>query len=297
MVFQIPNILAGVTSSKPKIPPSKIEGKEIPVLTTVEKKYLQMTDGKPSELVRLLIAMGCNIVDSGENKNEKLITNDEGILSKTIMSGIRTYCRKFDESKGLPTQEADAKESITSETKQYVDQDEFITGTSDLKPVSLNDIQKFFGAQSLIRRKEKGGEIIRESRKVKIVKVKERIAEVYRYLAAKIATKKIGPQGATKFEDIKNVFAGKNFTECYEILIQKFNVRSNEVMNDPSITNTVAEVRTLSRRLDQLAGIESLVLIQNETARKTQEALAAIEALPEWEKRKAKRESGLFPAA
>lgn len=288
----------------------KAEIHRTPFHAAVEERYLYSSDSSLTDLGKLLIGMGCHILNMGSESQQKTVTNDEYHLGSIIESAIRDFSEGYERNSKNALPELTAGKAIGEYKEFFLDENDFIEGTDKLRPISIHDMLDFFGKLGLMRAKHPNGEKLRgetSERDPIIFDLQNRISATYQRLAKLIAMgaihdpkktphaieimlkkgkenmRKNGislPNGS-EINELNALFKGKNFGECCNILSIGFGVKPDVIFTDPNIIELFAEIRTLSRRLNQLIGINTIDEIQSETAK-------AIAELQEEERKKKK---------
>lgn len=154
---------------------------ELPFLEEVSSEYLVKPDGQPTLLTYLLKDLGCTIHPESEAHGLTPVAHDEKMLSPTIQKVIADYMRYHDHHPETYDETA-IGDAMRDHTSSLMDPYDFVPGTTDLQPISINGIRRFMLDTALMR----VGKSDHFKSNPTIQKLQHRISEVSKALATEI---------------------------------------------------------------------------------------------------------------
>lgn len=215
----------------------------LPGIVQLPSHLLLEKDGKPIELQKLLLELGCNIFTEGKNTTN--VMNENPLLMKLAAEAIRKY------------QSGYASGNLVDIRARQMH------GTANMKP--LSEIGNFVGNMGMMRRDEAGIRI-REGGGFEIEECKKAIRRLYARIGTTLAEKVINERGhllkpekveegtqetrkkvfsltklppaVTQHQRIVESFSNMGFAEMMNILMNKYHVESDKVITSPAWLQT-----------------------------------------------------------
>lgn len=252
---------------------------ELPFLEEVASEYLIKPDGKPTLLTYLLKNLGCTIHPQSDAHGLTPVGHDERILSPTIHRVIADYTRYHDHHHET-YDETIIGDAMRDHTSSLLDPYDFVPGTTDLQPISINGIQRFMLDTSLMR----VGKSDHFKRNSTIQKLQYRISEVSKTLAIEITQTEVSKIARRRLDIMQKINeqvgekAGfERFSDQMDALrsaISKSEMRKIDAdtpIDNPNVLERFATLRALVRVCNREMGIDT----ENEQKRLREERASA----------------------
>lgn len=238
---------------------------EYPTLKEVATEYLVKPNGKPTLLTYLLKDLGCTIHKDASARGFTPVVNTETMLDPVIKAAIDDYMRYHDNH---PDQydESAIGDAMREQVSRYLDPSDFIPESLELKPISINDIEKFMADISMMRVGK--SENFKNNGNPNIQKLQKRINQTCEKLADAISEYELR-KVSKNCDDISNIIRqeiGKTtgfnrFVRQIGLLksgmYQKnwIKINTQEAIKDEHIIQLFTILRALTRACNDEAGI------------------------------------------
>lgn len=115
---------------------------EYPFLTEVATEYLVKPNGKPTILTYLLKDLGCTVHAGSKEHGTTPVTLDEATLAPVVKRIIEDYIQYHNHHTG-GYDESSIGTAMRDDVSHFMDPSDFVPESGELKPVSINDIERF----------------------------------------------------------------------------------------------------------------------------------------------------------
>lgn len=260
---------------------------EYPFLEEVASEYLVRPNGKPTLLTYLLKDLGCTIHPSSEAHGLTPVAHDEKILSTIIDKVIEDYIR-YHNHHPETHDETTIGDAMRDHTSSFLDPNDFIPGTADLKPISIDDIRRFMHDTILMR----VGKSSHFKHNPHIQKLQHRISEISKALAIEVSHNEISRIAKGKDDIMHKIHrevgekAGfERFTDQMDALrktVNKNEIKKVDTASPIKDTNVLAQFTTL-RALVRTCNREMGIDTQNEQKRLDEARAEDGKKQPKWQ--------------
>lgn len=251
-----------------------------PLLAEVTTEYLVRPNGKPTLLAYLLKDLGCTIHAASLEHGTTPVVHDEATLVPVVERIIKDYIQYHNHHvKGHD--DSPISMAMRDDVSHFMDPSDFVPGTLSLKPISIDDIERFM--TDIVRIRTDKGEKLKNGNpelQARINALCTKLADMITEIQLAASSEKCKNIADAIREEVHDVTGFAKFSKQMILLKQGVYKKSwskidtKKPIQDEKVLHAFTTLRALTRLKNHEAGIDTGKELDQLTQKREQEDMA-----------------------